>query len=104
MMQKAYQSDLPYAECAYPGPRLPAQKPDERRGCAPSARSSTRSSTLCAVAVPGDDCPTTTRRGRLVHHCFRIWRIDGTWERCDVVHIGYVRCAWAERKQQGTVG
>jgi putative transposase len=33
------------------------------------------------VAVPGDFCPTTSRPGRGVHHYFRIWRLDGVWER-----------------------
>ncbi len=33
------------------------------------------------AAVPGDYCRTTSRPGRGVHHYFRIWRIDGVWER-----------------------
>ena len=36
---------------------------------------------MYAVAVPGDCCPTTSRRGRPYHYYFKIWRIDGTWER-----------------------
>lgn len=41
----------------------------------------TLSSTSCVVAVPGVFCPTSFRLGRPFITIFRIWRLDGTWER-----------------------
>jgi putative transposase len=37
---------------------------------------------MCSVvAVLGVYCPTTSPPWKTVHHYFRIWRIDGVWER-----------------------
>jgi putative transposase len=33
------------------------------------------------AAAPGACCPTTSHLGKTVYHYFRLWRIDGTWEK-----------------------
>ena len=45
------------------------------------ARSLTPSSTFSVAVAPGGFFPTTSRPFKTVYHYFRIWRLDGTWER-----------------------
>ena len=56
-------------------------KPRDAPGCTPCARSSTPSSTSCVAAVPGACLPHDFPPWKTIHHYFRIWRLDGTWER-----------------------
>jgi putative transposase len=80
-MRKAYLTDLFDAEWAYLEPHLPAPKPSGRPRLRPlreilnAIYYITRSG--CAWRLLPHDCPPW----KTVHHYFRIWRIDGTWER-----------------------
>jgi putative transposase len=80
-MRKAYQTDLPDAEWSYVEPHLPTPKAPGR------PRLHTPRETLDAILyivrsgcawrlLPHDFPPWKT-----VHHYFRSWRLDGTWER-----------------------
>jgi putative transposase len=80
-MRKAYLTDLSDAEWAYLEPHLSAPKPSGRPRLRPLREILnaifyiTRSG--CAWRLLPHDFPPW----KTVHHYFRIWRIDGTWER-----------------------
>jgi putative transposase len=86
-MRKAYQTDLSDAEWSCIEPHLPAPKPGGRpREHAPReildaifyivVRSG------CAWRLLPHDFPPW----KSVYHYFRLWRIDGTWEKLNAAH------------------
>ena len=82
-MRRAYQTDLSDAERDRLEPHLPTPKAPGR----PRVHSlreiliTPSSSTSSKADVPGACCPTTSLPFKTIHHYFRTWRIDGTWER-----------------------
>jgi len=80
-MRSAYLTDPSDAECAYLQPHHPAPKVGGRtrihslRGILDAIFYIARSG--CAWRLLPHDFPPC----KAVHHYFRIWRIDGTWER-----------------------
>jgi putative transposase len=78
---RAYQTDLSDAERSYIEPTsLPSEPPDVQE-CTPCARSQTPSSSIvrsgCAWRLLPHDFPPW----KTIHHYFRRWRLDGTFER-----------------------
>jgi putative transposase len=80
-MRRAYQTDLSDAEWSYVKPHIPAPKAPGRPRVHPLREMLdaifyiVRSG--CAWRLLPHDFPPW----KTVHHYFRIWRIDGTWER-----------------------
>jgi putative transposase len=72
-------------------------------GYTPCARSSTPSSTSFAAGVLGVSYRTTSPPWKTVHHCFRIWRIDGTWERLNEAPRKRLR-VWLGRNPHPSAG
>ena len=71
MPRHRYPSDLTDVQWMHLEPHLPGALPGGRRG---SNRRMPR--TLAWRALPHDSPPWQT-----VYHYFRVWRMDGTWER-----------------------
>jgi putative transposase len=80
-MRRAYLTDLSDAEWSYLKPHLPGPKPN----CRPRIHSPRQildaifyvARSGCAWRLLPHDFPPW----KTVHHYFRMWRIDGTWER-----------------------
>ncbi len=104
MMRRAYQTDLSDAEWACIEPRLPAPKPGGRPRVHPLreildavfyvARGG------CAWRLLPHDFPPW----KTVYHYFRLWRIDGTWERLHRALRERVRVRLLGRDSQPSAG
>src|SRR5215210_7407527 len=82
MIRRAYQTDLSDAEWAYIEPHLPVPKAPGRPRVHPVRQIlDAVFYTSYVAAAPGGSCPTTSHRGRASTTIFRLWRIDGTWEK-----------------------
>lgn len=91
MSRRAYPTDVTDAEWAVLAPLIPAPKPGgrprlhERRELVNAMRYVLRGG-IAWRALPHDLPPWQT-----VYHYFRLWRIDGTWERANAVLRAQVR-------------
>ncbi len=91
MSRRAYPTDLTDAEWAVFAPLIPAPKPGgrpprhDRRELVNAMRYVLRGG-IAWRALPHDLPPWQT-----VYHSFRLWRIDGTWERANAVLRAQVR-------------
>ncbi len=106
-MRKACQTDLSDAEWACLEAHLPAipKKPRDDHASMTYARSSTPSSTYivrsgCAWRLLPYDFPPW----KTVYHHFRLWRIDGTWEKLNAAIRERLRVRLLGRDPQPSAG
>src|SRR5215211_6181267 len=80
-MRRAYQTDLSDAEWSYVEPHLPTHKAQGRPRLHTSREILDAIFYIARIGCAWRLLPHDFPPWKTVHHYFRIWRLDGTWER-----------------------